>query len=113
MEVYLEKQLVLFDHIKLEPDEDMTGIGYMEGFTHFGTMIIIDERVNKALLEELHVLFEPLTEFRIGVSMLAVPGFALRVLANSTQSIELIQSVTHELIRKRILGKEPAFLRKY
>ncbi|MFB3169527.1 urease accessory protein UreD [Neobacillus sp. 179-C4.2 HS] len=100
MEVYLEKQLVLFDHIKLEPDEDMAGIGYMEGYTHFGTMIIIDERVNKVFLEELHVLFEPLTELRIGVSMLAVPGFALRVLANSTQSIEHIQSVTHELIRK-------------
>jgi urease accessory protein len=113
MEVYLEQQLVLFDHIKLEPDEDMTGIGYMEGYTHFGTMIIIDERVNKAFIEELHVLFEPLTETRIGVSMLAVPGFALRALANSTQAIEHIQSVTHELIRKKILGKEPVFLRKY
>lgn len=113
MEVYLEQQLVLFDHIKLEPDEDMTGIGYMEGYTHFGTMIIIDERVNKAFLEELHDLFEPLSEIRIGVSMLAVPGFALRILANSTQAIEHILSVTHELIRKRILGKEPVFLRKY
>jgi urease accessory protein len=109
----LEQQLVIFDHIKLEPDEDMTGIGYMEGYTHFGTMIIIDERVNKTLLEELHDLLEPLTEIRIGVSMLTVPGFALRLLANSTQAIEYIQSVTHELIRKRILGKEPVFLRKY
>lgn len=113
MEVYFEQQLVLFDHIKLEPDEDMTGIGYLEGYTHFGTMIIIDERVNKAFLEELHVLFKPLTEVRIGISMLAIQGFALRVLANSTQAIEHIQSVTHELIRKKILGKEPVFLRKY
>lgn len=113
MEVYLEKQLVLFDHIKLEPDEDMTGIGYMEGFTHFGTMIIIDDRVNKAFLEELHALFESMTELRIGISMLTVPGFALRVLGNSTQAIEHIQSVTHELLRIKILGKEPVFLRKY
>lgn len=113
LEVYLEKQLVLFDHIKLEPDEDMTGIGYMEGYTHFGTMIIIDERVNKVFLEELLDLFAPLTDIRIGVSMLAVPGFALRVLANYTQAIEHILSVTHELIRKKIFGKEPVFLRKY
>jgi urease accessory protein len=113
MEVYLEQLLVLFDHIKLEPDEDMTGIGYMEGYTHFGTMIVIDERVNKVFLEELHDHLEPLTEIRIGVSMLAVPGFALRILANSTQAIEHILSVTHELIRKEILGKEPVFLRKY
>jgi urease accessory protein len=113
MEVYLEHQLVLFDHIKLNPDEDMTGIGYMEGYTHFGTMIIIDDRVNKAFLEELHELFDPLIEVRIGVSMLAVPGLALRVLGNTTQAIEHIQSVTHELIRKKIFGKEPVFLRKY
>jgi urease accessory protein len=113
MEVYLEQQLIIFDHIKLKPDEDMTGIGYMEGYTHFGTMIIIDERMNKAFLEELHDLLEPLTEIRIGVSMLAVPGFALRALANSTQAIEHILSVTHEFIRKEILGKEPVFLRKY
>lgn len=93
--------------------KDMTGIGYMEGYTHFGTMIIIDERVNKAFLEELHALFEPMTELRIGVSMLTVPVFALRVLRNSTQAIEHIQSVTHELLRKRIFGKEPVFLRKY
>jgi len=113
MEVYLEQQLVLFDHIKLEPDEDMTGLGYMEGYTHFGTMIIIDEEVNKAFLEELYDLLEPLTGIRIGFSMLVVPGFSLRILANSSQAIEHVQSVTHELIRKKILGKEPVFLRKY
>lgn len=113
LEVYVEKQLVLLDHIKLEPDENMTGIGYMEGYTHFGTMIVIDERVNKVFLEELHDHFDTLTGTRIGVSMLSVPGFSLRVLANYTQAIEHIQSVTHELIRKKIWGKEPVFLRKY
>ncbi len=113
MEVYLEQQLVLFDHIKLEPDEDITGIGYMEGYTHYGTMIVIDERVNKKILEELHELFLLQDDKKIGISMLAVSGFALRILANSTQAIEHVLNVSHELIRKRIFGKEPVFLRKY
>jgi urease accessory protein len=113
MEVHLEKQLVLFDHVKLEPDEDITGIGYMEGYTHFGTMIVMDERVNMGLLEELHELLEPHDVMRIGISMLAVPGLSLRILANSTQAIEHVLRDSHELIRKKLFGKESVFLRKY
>jgi urease accessory protein len=114
MEVYMENSLILFDHIKLEPNEvDLKGIGYMEGFTHFGTMIVIDERVNQLLLEELHELFEPLSGNTIGLSMLSVPGFALRILANTTQNVEKVFSVCHDTLRKKMLKKEPVFLRKY
>lgn len=113
LEIYLEDQLILFDHVKLEPDQDMQGIGIMEGYTHFGTMIIIDDRVNRELVDELHELFQTLYGSRIGVSMLSVPGFSLRVLGNTTQEVEKILSLGHESIRKKVLGKEPVFLRKY
>ena len=113
MEVYLEKQLVLFDHVKLEPDDDITGIGYMEGYTHFGMMTVINDRMNKGFLEELHELLEPHDVMRIGISILTVPGFSVRILANSTQAIEHVLSDSHELIRTKLFGKEPVFLRKY
>jgi urease accessory protein len=113
MEIYLEEKLILFDHVKLEPDQDINGIGYMEGFTHFGTMIVIDHRVTPAFLEELHEWIESVSESRIGLSMLTVPGFALRVLANSTQDVEKVLTVCHDNIRKRMLEKETVFLRKY
>ncbi|OLS40533.1 urease accessory protein UreD [Bacillus sp. MRMR6] len=113
MEVYMEDTLVLFDHLKLKPDEDILGIGYMEGYTHFGTMIVIDERINQIFLEEMYELLEPIKTARIGFSMLSIPGFSLRVLANTTQEIEKVLFVCHENIRKKLLVKEPVFLRKY
>lgn len=113
MEVYLERQIVLFDHVKLEPDEDITGFGYMEGYTHFGTMIVMDERMNMGFLEELYEVLDPHDGVRIGISMLAVPGLSLRILGNSTQAIEHVLSDSHELIRRKLFGKEPVFLRKY
>lgn len=113
MEVYLEENLVLFDHLKLEPVHDITGIGNMEGYTHLGTMIVIDRRVDHSLLEQLHELFEELLEVRIGLSMLTVPGFVLRVLANTTQKVEKALNLCHELLRVKVLEKDSVFLRKY
>jgi urease accessory protein len=113
LEIYMDNKLILFDHVKLEPDKDINGIGMMEGYTHFGSMIVIDHRINSTFLEELTELFEPLSVGRIGISILSVPGFALRILANTTQEVESILAVCHGTIRKKVFTTEPVFLRKY
>ncbi|MFP5112382.1 urease accessory protein UreD [Bacillaceae bacterium C204] len=113
MEIYMEDRLILFDHVKLQPDNDLKGIGMMEGFSHYGTMLVIDQRITPVLLEDLQDIFETLLEVRIGISMLAVSGFALRVLANTTQDIEKVLDSCHEIIRSKVLEKEPVHLRKY
>ncbi|MFL6517252.1 MAG: urease accessory protein UreD, partial [Bacillus sp. (in: firmicutes)] len=113
MEIYIEDKLILFDHLKLEPDNDLKGIGMMEGFSHYGTMFVIDQRINPVLLDELQNIFETLLDVRIGISLLAVSGFTLRVLANNTQDIEKVLNICHEIIRTIVLEKEPIFLRKY
>ncbi|MGF6952071.1 urease accessory protein [Neobacillus sp. B4I6] len=113
MEIYMEDKLILFDHVKLQPDNDLKGIGMMEGFSHFGTMIVIDHRINPSLVEELQEILDTFLDVRIGISILAVSGFALRVLANTTQVIEKVLHVCHEIIRIKVLEKEPVFLRKY
>ncbi|WP_308128844.1 urease accessory protein UreD [Bacillus sp. sid0103] len=113
MEIYMDDKLVLFDHVKLQPDNDLKGLGMMEGFSHYGSMIVIDHRINPALLADLQDVFDTLLEVRMGISMLAVSGFALRVLANSTQDIEKVLTICHEIIRTKVLQKEPIFLRKY
>ncbi|MFL6555094.1 MAG: urease accessory protein UreD, partial [Bacillus sp. (in: firmicutes)] len=85
----------------------------MEGYTHFGSLLVIDHRINSTIIEELQELFDSYSNGRIGISMLAVPGFALRVLASSTQEIEKVQSICHQIIRREILKRDPVFLRKY
>lgn len=113
LDVYLDDQLILFDHVKLSPDQGMKEMGRMEEYTHFGTLVVINEHINRMFLDELYELLQPFCESRIGFSMLKVPGFALRVLANSTQEIEKIINCCHEKIRKQISEKPFAFLRKY
>ncbi|NHC40567.1 urease accessory protein UreD [Bacillus sp. MM2020_1] len=113
MEVYREERLILFDHLKIQPDGDIMGIGLMEGFTHLGTMIVINDRVTQFFLEELHDYFELVAGVRVGLTMLAVPGFVVRVLANTTQEIEKVLAYCHERIRKKLLEKGAVFLRKY
>ncbi|NEU30946.1 urease accessory protein UreD [bacterium LRH843] len=116
-EIYLEDQLVVFDHLKLEPpNQTIESIGLMEGYTHLGSMIVINEKMDQDHLDKLYTVLEEkakATNCKIGLSLLSVPGFSLRVLASSTQSIEQLLMECHQLIRKEWFNKEPVFLRKY
>ncbi|PID15965.1 urease accessory protein [Sporosarcina sp. P34] len=114
-EIYMEGQLVVFDHIKLHPaSQDMNELGFMEGYTHLGSLIVVGEKTNDALLDRLYeVLQQEAGEFAFGLSKLAVPGFTIRILANYTQVIERIISVCHHVISEEWNQMKPSFLRKY
>ena len=49
----------------------------------------------------------------MGLSLLQVPGFTVRVLANSTQMIEKIFAECHRIISQNWFDTIPSFLRKY
>ena len=52
-------------------------------------------------------------ECKIGLSLLPIPGFTVRVLANTTQTIERIFTEFHQMISQEWFNKKPSFLRKY
>ncbi|RDW19361.1 urease accessory protein UreD [Oceanobacillus chungangensis] len=114
-EIYLDGALVAYDHIKLTPaDQEIEEIGFMEGYTHLGSMIVVGEETNADLLDRLYDTVNiASSEYKIGVSMLAVKGFTVRVLANSTQNVEAIFSKIHQIIRQEWFGTKPTMLRKY
>ncbi|WP_025783403.1 urease accessory protein UreD [Sporosarcina sp. D27] len=114
-EIYMDEDLVVFDHIKLSPaTQDIEGLGFMEGFSHMGSMIVIGEKSNAALLDLVYQeLHENSTDFKIGLSALSVPGFTLRVLANTTQVIEALFAKCHMIVNKEWYDINPSFLRKY
>lgn len=114
IKVFMEGQLVLFDHLKLIPDMDIQGIGVFDGYTHFGSMIIISEKVSPKLLDQLYdsiLSFEESVKF--GISMLMIPGFVIRVLAHSTKEVDRIFAICSELTRESWFNKKNMFLRKY
>lgn len=114
-EIYYDNELAAFDHIKLSPHEQhMNGLGFMEGYTHLGSFIVIGERTDEELLDQLFdVINEEPGDFKAGLSQLAVPGFSIRVMAHQTQVIERIFTRCHHLISQVWYQSKPSFLRKY
>ena len=114
-EVYMENELVVYDHIKLSPaTQEINGLGLMEGYSHLGSMIVIDEKVNSDTLDRLiQAIPSKSTSCKIGLSLLPIPGFTLRVLANTTQTIERIFADFHHILSQEWFNKKPSFLRKY
>ncbi|MEK4418626.1 urease accessory protein UreD [Bacillus sp. FSL K6-0268] len=114
-EIYMESELVVYDHIKLKPAiQDMKEMGLMEGYSHLGSMIVIGEKANPDLLDVLyHAIDANTKEYKVGLSSLLIPGFTIRVLANTTQTIEDLFSEFHHIISHEWFNKPPSFLRKY
>ena len=43
----MDNELVAYDHIKLSPaKQNMEAIGFMEGYSHLGSMIVVGEQTN-------------------------------------------------------------------
>lgn len=114
-EIYLDGKLGMFDHIKLTPNnQNLSGLGFMEGNTHLGSMVAVSENTDNALLDELYETIQmEEADFKIGISRLAIPGLSIRILANSTQLIERIFNNCHKIISEKWTNHTPSSLRKY
>ncbi|MBG9733078.1 urease accessory protein UreD [Paenibacillus alvei] len=114
-EIYLDGVLAVHDHIKLNPAAHrMTSLGFMEGYSHLGSMMMISEQVDQDFLDRLYLEIDGKSEdCRIGLSLLPVSGLMARVLANSTQTIEAIFACCHRFINQSIFNTTPSSLRKY
>ncbi|AKG74715.1 urease accessory protein UreD [Salinicoccus halodurans] len=114
-EIYMDGELVVFDHVKLQPEQqNMTGLGFMEGYTHLGSFIVIGEKTDDALIDRLYeVVHAESGDFEFGISKLTVPGFTLRIIADKTQVIERVTAACHAAISEEWQQMKPSFLRKY
>ena len=109
--------LLALDNLLIRPPtHDVTGMGFMEGFSHVGSLIVVDRRVDQALADELHVLTGG-NEAYTGVSLTAtvdgISGLVLRSLSNSTEELNRLLGACSALLRKRWHGTAPLDLRKY
>ncbi|KHL01082.1 hypothetical protein LK10_17705 [Sinomonas humi] len=113
------------DNLLIQPSDGGTGPLMLGGRSHVASLLVVDPRADdgavaavRALLAErfespggraaAHSSREPL----VGVSRLAVPGFALRALADSTQSAEAVIHTVLNWMRASWHGQAPLDLRK-
>lgn len=112
-----EAQLLVLDNLLIRPPlGDVTGMGFMEGFSHLGSLIVVDSRVDQALADELHALtaaYDAYTGVSLSARVSGTAGLILRSLSNSTGVLNQLLGACTELLRKRWYGQAPLNLRKY
>ena len=109
--------LLMLDNQFIRPPlADVTGMGFMEGFSHLGSLIVVDPRVDQTLADELYTLTAGY-DAHTGVSLTAqhcrTRGLVLRSLSNSTGELENLLGACMGLLRHRWHGQTPMNLRKY
>lgn len=113
--VFIDNKIVLLDNLILKPNiQEMHEIGLMEGYTNYGTAIVIDRRINEKFVEELREEVEKLNlDIKFAISIIEVNGFVIRVLGNFTQDIQKSIYLCINHIRQKLFGSNKLNLRKY
>lgn len=113
--LYLNGELIYLDNLKITPkDYEVQSFGILEGYKNFGTMVVIDERVDKELIKRLREETKNLNlDVKFGISLLEKNGFIVRVLGNLTQDIQKVINRVHTYLRKEFFEFEELDLRKY
>lgn len=113
--IYVENKVVLLDNLLVNPKEDdVTKLGYFEGYENFGTLIVINKNITTDIIEKLRkILGELKLNICCGISEIETNGFVLRVLGNLTQDINAAIYICHNYIRKEFLGSKELSIRKY
>jgi urease accessory protein len=110
-------QLLALDNLLIRPPlGDVTGTGFMEGYSHLGSLIVVDRRVDQALADELHALtagFDAHTGVSLTARAAGTAGLVLRSLSNSTGELTHLLQACTGLLRKRWYGQSPLYLMKY
>ncbi|WP_338597632.1 urease accessory protein UreD [Clostridium baratii] len=113
--IYMDGKLVFLDNLLLDPkNQDLEELGFLEGYSNYGTAIIIDRRIDPTYVEKLREEIESFNlDINFGISMLEVNGFVIRVLGNLTQDIQkaLYACVNH--VRGELFNSCNLHLRKY
>lgn len=111
------RELLALDNLLIRPPAgDVTGLGFMEGYSHLGSLVVIDPRVDQALADELHGLTagdNALTGVSLTRSVRGTTGLVLRSLSNSTGELNRLLTACADLLRERWHGQGPLNLRKH
>ncbi len=110
-------ELLALDNVLIRPPSaDVTGLGFMEGCSHLGSLLVVDPRVDQELADCLHQLSAG-HDVYAGISLTrtvaGATGLALRALSNSTGELNHLLGACTAHLRNRWYGQQPLNLRKY
>lgn len=116
-EIYVDNQLVAYDNLLLSPEQNnVSDIGYMEGYTHIGSCYFIHPEVTQKYIDSIYDEIKHVAQqydCRFGITKLATHGLTIRILSLKTQVIEKILAHVQDFIVRTTYNRETHFLRKY
>nr|WP_237760065.1 urease accessory protein UreD [Arthrobacter alpinus] len=115
-EISIGGRLTVLDNLLIRPGSGspVDSTCFMAEYTHLASLLVMDARVDQALVDELHALLAPKNDGgQLGLTLLDGPGLALRALSHSTERLNEMLAAAVDLLRKRWHGQEPLNLRKY
>lgn len=115
-EISIGGRLTVLDNLLIRPGvgSPVDSMCFMGRHTHLGSLLVVDARVNAALVEDLHALLAPLDpDGQLGITLLEGPGLALRALSHATEPLNKILAAAVDLLRERWTGQKSLNLRKY
>jgi len=114
-ELYIGGQLQMRDRLAVVPARYGGDRDLFEGYTHYGSVLAVHEKAQEPELSRLHDYLQACCasrDIRFGVTRLIVPGAVLRILARSTEELQLAAEACRDYVRREWLGKAPLRLRK-
>lgn len=115
-EIHVAGRLSVLDNLVVRPGAagaPVSSMLFLEDYTHLGSLLVVDARVDAGLVAELRALVAPLAGGdQVGISLLNGPGLVLRALSNATEDLNAMISACVDLLRRRWYGQDPMNLRK-
>jgi urease accessory protein len=117
-EVLMGGRTAVLDNLWLRPGEDdVADLGFLEGRSHLGSLLVVDPRVDRALVDRVHDLLAAAEDrvpgLRCGVSGLPVPGLVVRALGPGSDELTGLLLDVSALLRAQWTGQPRVALRKY
>lgn len=115
-ELYVGGELQMADRLRMTPSGSLAGLGEMEGYTHYGSLLVVHERGTGEETDELYAYLRGQfhsESVRFGITNLQTPGFVLRIMARSTEELQQAAGACHDYVRENWLNKPPLRIRKY
>lgn len=115
-EISIAGRLTVLDKLLIRPGagSPVDTMCFMGEYTHLASLLVMDARVNAALVDELHARLAPLDpQGQLGITLLDGPGLTVRALSNATESLNKMLDAAVNLLRERWTGQKPLNLRKY
>ncbi len=113
--LFIDGEIKLIDNLILDArNNDLGGFGFFEGYSNYGTAIIINRRINEKFVEKLReVVGELNLDIDFGIALLETNGLVIRVIGNLTQNIHKAIYTCTNYVRRELFNSCDLHLRKY